>query len=90
MREYIAKRIEQNGFAVQSDQAIYVQDKATAESFNEEYNRADAEAVDLASRLPKKPAQPILDAFQENVERKLSILRLVNGLLNRMRLLGNI
>lgn len=73
LREYIAKRIEQNGFAVQSDQAIYVQDKATAESFNEEYNRADAEAVDLASRLPKKPAQPILDAFQENVEEERAL-----------------
>ncbi len=73
LREYIAKRIEQNGFAVQSDQAIYIQDKATAESFNEEYNRADTEAVDLASRLPKKPAQPILDAFQKNVEEERSL-----------------
>ena len=73
LREYIAKRIEQNGFAVQSDQAIYVQDKATAESFNEEYNRADTEAVDLASRLPEKPAQPILDAFQENVEEERAL-----------------
>lgn len=73
LKEYIAKRIEQNGFAVQSDQAIYIQDKATAESFNEEYNRADAEAVDLASRLPKKPAQPILDAFQKNVEEERSL-----------------
>lgn len=73
LREYIAKRIEQNGFAVQSDQAIYVQDKATAESFNEEYNRADTEAVDLASRLPEKPAQPILDAFQEDVEEERAL-----------------
>lgn len=73
LRDYIAKRIEQNGFAVQSDQAIYVQDKATAESFNKEYNRADAEAVDLVSRLPEKPAQPILDAFRENVEEERSL-----------------
>lgn len=73
LRDYIAKRIEQNGFAVQSDQAIYVQDKATAESFNKEYNRADVEAVDLASRLPEKPAQPILDAFRENVEEERSL-----------------
>ena len=58
---------------MQSDQAIYVQDKATAESFNEEYNRADTEAVDLASRLPEKPAQPILDAFQENVEEERAL-----------------
>lgn len=60
---YIAKRIEQNGFASSSNQAICVQDKATAESWNDRYNQADAEAVRLAAALPAKPAQPILDAL---------------------------
>lgn len=67
LKEYIAKRTEQNEFAIQSDEAIYIQDKATAESFNEKYNQADAEAIELAARLSEKPAQPILDAFQQNV-----------------------
>lgn len=57
----IEKKREQNVYAVESDKAIYIQDKATAESFNESYNRADAEAVELASALPERPAQPILD-----------------------------
>lgn len=57
----IEKKREQNGYAVESDKAIYIQDKATAESFNESYNRADAEAVELAAALPERPAQPILD-----------------------------
>ena len=57
----IEKKREQNVYAVESDKAIYIQDKATAESFNESYNRADAEAVELAAALPERPAQPILD-----------------------------
>lgn len=57
----IEKKREQNVYAVESDKAIYIQDKATAESFNESYNRADAEAVELAVALPERPAQPILD-----------------------------
>lgn len=58
---FIEKKKEQNGYALASDEAIYIQDKATAESFNEKYNRADAEAIELAAALPEKPAQPILD-----------------------------
>ncbi len=48
LSSFIAKRIEQNGYAVASDEAIYLQDKATAESYNEQYNQADADAVELA------------------------------------------
>ena len=58
---FIEKKKEQNGYALASDDAIYIQDKATAESFNEKYNQADAEAIELARALPEKPAQPILD-----------------------------
>ncbi|MDO4442668.1 MAG: hypothetical protein Q4B69_02210 [Slackia sp.] len=58
---FIEKKKEQNGYALASDDAIYIQDKATAEAFNEKYNQADAEAVELAKSLPEKPAQPILD-----------------------------
>lgn len=61
----IEKKKEQNGYAVESDKAIYIQDKATAESFNEAYNQADAEAVAIASSLPELPAQPILDRLDE-------------------------
>lgn len=60
---YIAKRIEQNEYASSSNRAIRVQDKATAESWNDRYNRADAEAIELAAALPAKPAQPVLDAL---------------------------
>lgn len=61
----IAKKKEQNGYAIESDKAIYIQDKATAEAFNDAYNQADAEAVELVSSLPELPAQPILDRLDE-------------------------
>lgn len=59
--ELIAAKVEQNGYALESDKAIYIQDKATAESYNELYNQADEKARSLAAQLPDKPAQPILD-----------------------------
>ena len=63
---YIAKRDESIGYAIASDEAIYLQDRATAESNNDAYNSADAEAAKLAALLPANPAQPVLDALEEN------------------------
>lgn len=63
---YIAKRQESARYALASDEAIYVQDKATAEEQNRAYNQAEADAALLARDLPDNPAQPILDAFQAN------------------------
>lgn len=63
---YIAKRQEAAQYALASDEAIYVQDKATAEEHNRAYNQAESDAAALARDLPDDPAQPILDAFQAN------------------------
>lgn len=71
----IAKKKEQNGYAIESDRAIYIQDKATAESFNDAYNQADAEAVELVSLLPELPAQPILDRLDEQTSDTRALYR---------------
>jgi hypothetical protein len=60
---YIAKRVTSQQYALASDNAILVQDKATAESNNTAANAADAEAVAIAKRLPDNPARPVLDAY---------------------------
>lgn len=69
LESYIAKRQESIGYALASDAAIYLQDKATAEYQNALYNEADAAAVELAKALPSNPAQPILDAYEANTAR---------------------
>lgn len=60
---YISARIEAIGYAVASNEAIYIQDKATADSQNALYNEAEAHAAKLARDLPENPAQPVLDAL---------------------------
>ena len=42
---YCDKRIESIGYALESDAAILIQDKKTAEAFNAQYNQADQEAT---------------------------------------------
>lgn len=64
LESYIVKRQEAAYFALASDEAIYVQDKATAEESNSAYNRAEAEAAAIAGDFPEDPAQPILDVYE--------------------------
>ena len=40
-----------------------MQDKQTAESFNEQYNAADAEAAARAAALPKGPTEALYDDY---------------------------
>lgn len=61
--DYIAKRVESLGYALSSNAAILVQDKQTAESFNEQYNAADAEAAAMAAELPKTPTETLYDQY---------------------------
>lgn len=64
LESYIAKRQESITYAIASDEAIYLQDKATAEQNNELYNTADAEAASIAAKLPKDASDPISDAYE--------------------------
>lgn len=65
LEAYINKRIESIGYAIASDEAIYLQDKQTADSQNALYNETDAEAVALAEKLPANPVKPLLVAFEK-------------------------
>lgn len=65
---YIAKRLEAIEYALASNEAIYIQDKATADEQNALYNDADAEAVEIAQKLPKDPTQPIEDALEADTQ----------------------
>ena len=65
---YLDKRIEALGYALASDQAIYIQDKKTADTQNALYNQADAEAAKIAEGLPENPTQPIADAYEAAIK----------------------
>ena len=66
--QYVAKKQTAAAEALQSNAAILIQDKQTAESHNDAYNKADAEAVELAKSLPKNFAQPVIDAYASSVQ----------------------
>lgn len=65
---YIDKRIEAADEALASNAAIVIQDKKTAESHNDAYNKADKEAVEMAKSLPDQFGQPVIDAYAANSE----------------------
>ncbi len=67
LRSYIDTRIEAMGYAIASDEAIYVQDKQTADSQNALYNEADAKAAELAAQLPSSPSDPVVQAYEANI-----------------------
>ncbi|MEG1253682.1 MAG: hypothetical protein RSD25_02020, partial [Raoultibacter sp.] len=66
LNEYLNKRIEAMNYALVSDEAILVQDKKTADTNNEAYNKADAQATALAQQFPADPLQPIYAAYDTN------------------------
>ena len=54
------------GEALASNAAILIQDKSTAESHNDAYNQADAEATTLAEKLPSDLTQLVVDSYATN------------------------
>lgn len=66
--DYIDKRLESLDYAAASNEAILVQDKATAEENNEKYNQADAEAASLAEAFDGSPSDVIYDRYDQETE----------------------
>lgn len=61
---YCDKRLEAISYALDSDAAILIQDKSTAETSNAQYNQADQEAIALAANLPDAFTQIIVDYYE--------------------------
>ncbi|MEG2369109.1 MAG: hypothetical protein RSB16_04710 [Raoultibacter sp.] len=72
LNEYLNKRIEAMNYALASDEAIMVQDKKTAETNNDAYNTADAQATALAQQFPTDPLQPLYTAYDTNTAASFS------------------
>lgn len=66
--DYIGKRIEALEFAALSNDAILIQDKATAEANNEKYNQADMEATELAGQFNGSPSEEIYGLYDQETE----------------------
>ena len=60
--DYLDIRIGAMGHALASDDAIYIQDKKTAERENDQYNQMEAKAAEIAAGFSKDPLGPLLDA----------------------------
>ncbi len=76
--DYLAKRLEEIGFGLLSNEAILIQDRQTAESNNDRYNAADREAVELAKSFPDPFAQPLIEAYTQesaSLDEQLTKLR---------------
>lgn len=76
--DYLAKRLEEISFGLLSNDAILIQDRQTAESNNDLYNKADREAVELAKGFPDPFAQPLIDAYSQesaSIDAQLAKLR---------------
>lgn len=65
---YVEKRLEAISEALASNEAILIQDKATAEAHNEAYNQADSQAVEIAGHFPDPFNSYIVDAYAEHAE----------------------
>ncbi len=66
LQEYINLKSEAAGQALASNAAILIQDKKTAESYNDEYNKIDAQATALAKNLPSDLTQLVVEVYAEN------------------------
>ncbi len=65
---YLDKRIEAQGYAIASNDALASKDTATATEQNDWYNRADEEAAALAEKLPDDPIAVVSDLFESDAE----------------------
>lgn len=66
--EYISKKAEAANEAITSNEAILIQDKATAESHNDAYNAADSAATTLAESLPQDLTDLVVSAYATSQE----------------------
>lgn len=64
--KYVALKSEAAGEALASNAAILIQDKKTAESHNDAYNKADTQASTLAESLPSNLKDIVVDAYAAN------------------------
>lgn len=62
-KKYISKRISALDHAIASDQALLDEKPKDAKSENDAYSAADAEAVELAKKLPGDITEPVYAAY---------------------------
>lgn len=66
MTKYVDKRLKAVSEALASNEAILIQDKATAEAHNEAYNKADSQAAQMAAQFPDPCNRFIVDAYAKH------------------------
>lgn len=64
--KYVSMRLKAVSEALASNEAILIQDKKTAESHNEAYNKADNQAVNLAKSFPQPFNCLVVDAYAKH------------------------
>ena len=62
---YIDKRLEAQGYAIESNNALINRDTQTATEQNDAYNKAEQQAGELAQALPEDPTELLETAFSE-------------------------
>ena len=60
---YIDKRLEAQGYAIESNDALINRDTQAATEHNDAYNNAEKQAGELAEKLPEDPDELVADAF---------------------------
>ena len=65
---YLDKRVEAQGYAIASNDALASKDTATATDQNDRYNRADEEAAALAEKLPDDPIEVLSTLFENDAQ----------------------
>lgn len=60
---YIDKRLEAQGYAIESNDALINRDTQAATEHNDAYNNAERQAGELAEKLPEDPDELVVEAF---------------------------
>ena len=60
---YIDKRLEAQGYAIESNDALINRDTQAATEHNDAYNNAEKQAGELAEKLPENPDELVVEAF---------------------------
>ena len=60
---YIEKRLEAQGYAIESNDALINRDTQAATEHNDAYNNAEKQAGELAEKLPENPDELVVEAF---------------------------
>lgn len=61
---YIDKRLEAQGYAIESNDALINRDTQAATEHNDAYNNAEKQAGELAEKLPEDPDELVVEAFE--------------------------